>query len=1133
MLIFCAISASTSAITKTSAGSGMWNLASTWTPAGVPASNDDVIIATNHTVTLDANRSIRHVTINPGGNLIWQSNRTLAMSGDLTVNGTATMDGGLIFGVNKSFTIGNTGTFIWNPASTTAAAATLFTNSTESFNPSSTLIIKKWHDYNVPIGSVVSSNFGNLTLNSPNSPTTIAEWNQNNWFQTRTISGTLTVDFGWITLDKSGSISNTTIGGLVLISANSYFYGHSGNHPSGFTLNTGAVSNTGGSIVGLNNGNGNITMNVSGNFTNLGNVKLVNNSGVANVGNGNATFNVAGTYSQSAGDTRFIYNISTTNCGTYTATINNLTLTGGIFMGQTGVHTGGGTCALNVTNNFSVAFQNTTDKFRGTSLSSIGPVMNTAKFQLNIGGNLIIGGPAASEFTSGAGTGTESIAIGGNTVINGGGCNFNYGTAAASHDIIINIFGTYSQSGGYVYLSRNGGVANAQINGALLLSAGTLAIKGSTGSTDLTVSGNYTQSGGTLLLHNNPTEITTDAVTLNINGDFGQNAGTINFDDNTSNSSATHVLNISGNNCSLSGSGLITHAGPGTCLAFGQLNFNATGTTLYTRVNTHSLTQVKQTVLNGNTLRISSGSIQVTSHSLAGTDYFRIAPGGRLELLNSQLFSNTLFPNSGIQVDSGGILSITRPNGLYDGTLNGSINSNGNMDYFLDGRSIIEYAGFVNQVITGTGNGIATGTQHQYGILRIAIQGPAGTYAAPSASNVNIRTQLQMNAGELNLNGWSVFILNGNSDGISRTTGYVKSEMNASVNTSRLVWQNLQPGDHVFPFGINNDTYLPVTFTPVSGFGNSVSVSTRATLGTDNQPLALNTALAGTPSAVVVSAGTPDAQNQVIDRWWEIDAPGITANVVLSYSGSENTTSDGLRTGQMGISSWNGASWTAPAGSGTGIVTGIGTVTVLFTNQFGNIIIVSNDSTLPIELTFFEAYALEEHVRLDWVTATEVNNDFFTIERSKNGIDFEAIQQINGAGNSTRSISYSASDNNPFSGLSYYRLKQTDYDGKFSYSEIRAVNMDLKIAQNGIEINTVGPNPFESSFIVNYLLGNSTSVTFRLTDSSGKQVYEEQQQGSPGKNKFEFQRGDMLQSGTYILQIITEESAVTRKLIRK
>jgi len=98
---------------------------------------------------------------------------------------------------------------------------------------------------------------------------------------------------------------------------------------------------------------------------------------------------------------------------------------------------------------------------------------------------------------------------------------------------------------------------------------------------------------------------------------------------------------------------------------------------------------------------------------------------------------------------------------------------------------------------------------------------------------------------------------------------------------------------------------------------------------------------------------------------------------------------------------------------------------------------------LPIELVTFNATPCNNNVCLDWSTATETNNDFFTIEKSQDGINFITVVQMNGSGNSITSHSYTAVDDNPYSGVSYYRLKQTDYNGHITYSQIRMVDFVL------------------------------------------------------------------------------------------
>lgn len=122
----------------------------------------------------------------------------------------------------------------------------------------------------------------------------------------------------------------------------------------------------------------------------------------------------------------------------------------------------------------------------------------------------------------------------------------------------------------------------------------------------------------------------------------------------------------------------------------------------------------------------------------------------------------------------------------------------------------------------------------------------------------------------------------------------------------------------------------------------------------------------------------------------------------------------------------------------------------------------SSQTPLPIELVYFNATLENElTVKLEWQTASEINNGFFTIERSKNGLDWEEVSKIDGAGNSTALLSYSTIDENPYWGISYYRLKQTDFDGQFEYSDIRSVT----IKQNTAEV-VIYPNPANNQITI-------------------------------------------------------------------
>jgi hypothetical protein len=115
---------------------------------------------------------------------------------------------------------------------------------------------------------------------------------------------------------------------------------------------------------------------------------------------------------------------------------------------------------------------------------------------------------------------------------------------------------------------------------------------------------------------------------------------------------------------------------------------------------------------------------------------------------------------------------------------------------------------------------------------------------------------------------------------------------------------------------------------------------------------------------------------------------------------------------------------------------------------------------LPIQLTSFDAIAQQAEVKLKWSTSSELNNDFFTVQRSQDAEQWQDVIRINGAINSNERIDYETTDGLPFSGVSYYRLKQTDLDGQYSYSSVRRVEITELFQLK------VYPNPSSGKFTI-------------------------------------------------------------------
>lgn len=180
----------------------------------------------------------------------------------------------------------------------------------------------------------------------------------------------------------------------------------------------------------------------------------------------------------------------------------------------------------------------------------------------------------------------------------------------------------------------------------------------------------------------------------------------------------------------------------------------------------------------------------------------------------------------------------------------------------------------------------------------------------------------------------------------------------------------------------------------------------------------------------------------------------------------------------------------------------------------------------PIEFLHFQATkTADEQAMLTWQTANEQNNEYFTIERSADGQLFEAIEFVPGAGNSTGPHNYETLDMNPLPGLNYYRIKQTDFNGSVSYSEVRSVLLD---PLTDIQVK-IFPNP--TSDELNILVrGEKQPDAFYLYDTSGKQVL--QKDINPNSNHYLLRLGE-LSAGAYFLLISFRGEAITQRIIVK
>ncbi|MCX2743511.1 T9SS type A sorting domain-containing protein [Mangrovivirga sp. M17] len=187
-------------------------------------------------------------------------------------------------------------------------------------------------------------------------------------------------------------------------------------------------------------------------------------------------------------------------------------------------------------------------------------------------------------------------------------------------------------------------------------------------------------------------------------------------------------------------------------------------------------------------------------------------------------------------------------------------------------------------------------------------------------------------------------------------------------------------------------------------------------------------------------------------------------------------------------------------------------------------IMVGAGSPLPVELIYFEAIPLhsELKVKLNWATATELNNEKFIVERSLNGSSWVPVTEVGGAGNSNEILYYSTTDNDPVTGRAYYRLMQIDFNGEFEYSQL--VSVDFHPNHHPV----IFPNPAETNAFIR--LGNDQEINrIQLISSTGS-IVTPQIMTNNGTHSFSVRQ---FAAGVYSLIIHTREEKIIRKLVIK
>jgi hypothetical protein len=186
------------------------------------------------------------------------------------------------------------------------------------------------------------------------------------------------------------------------------------------------------------------------------------------------------------------------------------------------------------------------------------------------------------------------------------------------------------------------------------------------------------------------------------------------------------------------------------------------------------------------------------------------------------------------------------------------------------------------------------------------------------------------------------------------------------------------------------------------------------------------------------------------------------------------------------------------------------------------------DFPLPVELLTFDVRVAAPAVELSWSTATELNNDFFTLERSANGIRFDAIATVAGSGTTNETSHYKYTDQSPLLGMAYYRLSQTDYDGTHEVLGVRAVN--FLPSETAFSMY---PNPLQDGRLTLRAAGieEGRVAEFSIRDLSGRVVYSFSFNPSQPYLNEELEVGGRLARGFYLAELQQAGRRFTQKLV--
>lgn len=398
---------------------------------------------------------------------------------------------------------------------------------------------------------------------------------------------------------------------------------------------------------------------------------------------------------------------------------------------------------------------------------------------------------------------------------------------------------------------------------------------------------------------------------------------------------------------------------------------------------------------------------------------------------------------------------------------------------------------------TFTSNGLLTANNYTIDITGTLVLG----------HRLRILNNLTFTSGMIQSSGRNLvtFDHNATASGVSNTAhinGPVRKEI-SSTNTTP---------DFTFPIG-NGTFYAPIVISNFAGRNSADSFTAQY----------FKVSSANASGSLASGLGVVSTH-----EYWTLNrtssgTAATTASVNISYNSSRSGIIKDAS--QLLVARWNGSQWLNLGRANTSSTSNTnGTLTTLAnTSGFGQFTLGSQSfiNPLPVHLLNFAAIALNTEVAVKWSTANEINSDIFAIEKSLDGKIWFEIGSVEAAGHSNAVLNYTFTDVNPVAGIQYYRLKQLDIDGKFTYSSIAPVKFAEALQA---QVN-IFPQPANNE--LNVSVAGASEFSIAITNINGQKVFE----SHSDSNILNINLSNF-DSGVYTLNIVSNNVATTTKFIK-